>query len=466
LSQTRNKLIEHKALSIILGLGFAFKLLYLFFIGPAVFNNWALTTQDSFSYTNSFINLVNTGEYTHDTRFSEAAFGRLPVVAFIWGFFYLLFGQVNAYAAFAVFQILLDILAAYLVYKLFSKLFYEKVALIVSFAYVFFPLTIYFVVKTDTEYLALFLIIVVLYKLVHFKNDLKNCLLLAVFLVLGFYTRETLLLLIPISFFYLWRNYDLSLKKYFSISLLMFVLYLPWPVRNYLKSEQLILIHPLSAGYADYQKDMLGYMYWLYAWHSDQPDEYLAYSYRLGTEIKFPDEIFASESEKQLAINTIQLAQRCGTSFVEWQREAGKKTKCYGCYDDLIKSSFVLLKHSYKVNHPFIYYIKIPLQNLSKAFLKTSLTNSEEVSDVMFKSVMLARSLLLFIGVWACFYYRKLDYFNVTFIFLSIQYLFIVAILRQVEMRYLFQADVLILLAAVAFLADKFFKRKTEEKSY
>lgn len=443
-----------------MGAGLAFKLLYLFFIGPAVFSNWTLSTQDSHSYTNTFINLVNTGQYTHDPKFSEAAYGRLPVVVFVWGFFYLLLGSAKAYIGVALFQILLDVLATYLVYKLFYKLFNATTAVIVAFVYAFFPLTIYFVVKTDTEYLSLFLIITVFYKLLYYKDNLKNGLTLALLLALGFYIRETLLLLIPISFFYLWRNYDLSLKKYVSIFLVMLLLYLPWPIRNYVKSSELVLIKPLSAGYADYQKDMLGYMYWLYSWHCDQPDEYLAYSYKLEQEIKFPDEVFASQAEQQLAINTINLARRCGTSFIEWQRDAGKKTKCYGCYDNLIASSFSLLKNSYRSNHPFNYYIKVPLQNLFKAVFKTSLTVSNMAPGLLFKIMMLLRTLFLFIGLWACFYYRKVDYFKITFIFSGIMYFFIVAILRQVEMRYLFQADVLMLIAATAFLSEKIFKRK------
>jgi hypothetical protein len=457
------KIIDNKPLLIILLSGFVLKLLYLFVIGPAVFQNWTLTTQDSHSYTRTFINLVNTGNYTHDPKFLEASYGRLPVVVFLWGAFYLLLGEAKAYIGYAIFQILLDVVATYFIYKIFSKLFYEKMGLIVSFFHAFFPLTIYFVVKTDTEYLALFIVISVFYKLVHFKNDIKNSLSLVLLLAVGFYVRETLILLIPISFFYLWRNFDLGVKRYFFMALLFMIFYLPWPVRNYMLSDKIVVIKPLSAGYADYQKDMLGYMYWLYAWNSDQPDDYLAYAYKPEREIKFPEEVFANETEKQLATNTIRLAQRCGTSFIEWQRDQGIKTKCYGCYDDLIARSFALLKNNYKRDHPFNYYIKVPLQNSAKAFFKSSLTISGSAPETIFKIVMWMRSLLIFIGLGACFYYRKMEFFKITFIYFAVKYIFIVAVLRQVEMRYLFQSDVMIILAATAFIADKFFNKKLKE---
>ncbi len=460
MSQNKNKIINNKTLLIILASGFVLKVLYLFFIGPILFPNWTLTTQDSYSYTNTFINLVNTGNYTHNPDINEASYGRLPVVVFLWGIFYLMLGEAKAYVGFAVLQILLDVFATYLVFKIFSKLFHKKIALVVSFVYAFFPLTIYFVVRTDTEYISLFLIILVLYKLIYFKNNFKDVVILSLLLIFGFYIRETLLVLIPISFFYLWRNYDLSPQKYISILLILLTLYAPWPIRNYIKSGQIVLVRPLSAGYTDYQKDMLSYMYWLYAWHQDQPDNYLAYSYKLNEEIIFPNEVFANESEKQLAINTIHLARHCGTSFVEWQRGAGLKTKCYGCYDDLISRSFSLLKNSYKVNHPFKYYIKIPFQNLRKAIFKTTLTNSKTAPEIMFKMVMIIRCFLLFIGLFACFYYWKIDYFKMILFFFVVMYVFITAVLRQVEMRYLFQADVLILMTATAFVVNQFFQKK------
>lgn len=454
------KIINNKPLLLILVAGFILKLLYLFVVGPAVFQNWTLTTPDSHSYTNTFINLVNTGDYTHDHQFIDASYGRLPVVVFAWGIFYLVLGEAKAFIGLAVFQIILDVLATYLVYKIFLKLFSDRTALIVGLVYALFPLTFYFIVKTDTEYLSLFLIILVLHQLIYFKPDLRNCLMLGFLLILGFYIREILLILIPLSVFYLWRNHKLSFSKYVSMFLFMLVLYLPWPLRNYMKSERLILIKPLSAGYADYQRDMLGYMYWLYAWHNDQPDDYLAYAYHLEREIVFPDEVFASEAEKQLAVNTVKLARKCGTSFISWQREAGVKEKCYGCYDRLIARSFKLLKKSYKTNHPFNYYFKIPFQNLKKALFKTSLTYRNMAPEIPFKIFMAIRCLLIFIGLFACFSFWKEDYFKITLIFFCAIYFLVTALLRQVEMRYLFQVDVLILLAATAFLAEKFFKKK------
>jgi hypothetical protein len=245
--------------------GLVLKLFYLFVIGPKYIGDTLLMSNDSFSYTNSFFNLVNKGVYTHDISNPEAYYGRLPGVAFLWGLFYLLFGFTKAHLTFAIFQILLDALATVMVFRIISKYFNETVAVMVSFVYALFPLTFYFVVKTDTEYISLFFVILVFYQLVFFKPELKRCFLLGLTLVGGFYIRETLLLLIPLAFFYLYRNHKVSWKNYNVIFLVMLLLYLPWPARNYIRSSQIILIKPLSAGYREYNKDIVSYMYWLYA---------------------------------------------------------------------------------------------------------------------------------------------------------------------------------------------------------
>jgi hypothetical protein len=90
-----------------------------------------------------------------------------------------------------------------------------------------------------------------------------------------------------------------------------------------------------------------------------------------------------------------------------------------------------------------------------------SLTYSNAAPEIPFRIFMVLRSFLLFIGLAACFVYRKIDYFKITLIFFLAIYFLVTSLLRQVEMRYLFQADVLLLLAATTFLAEKFFRKKT-----
>lgn len=452
--------MKYKTLSVILALGFILKLIYIFFVGPIFFGPTLFTNADSYSYTDAIKNLIYHGSYSHDLTYPLASFGRLPAVSFIWGFFYLLVGS-KAYLCFALFQSVLDVFAVIMIFRIVKNYFNEKVGLCVALMHCLFPLTTFFIAHTSSEYLAAFVVIAVFYKLVFFKPDLKNYISLGILLVFGFYVREILLLLIPLSVIYVWKNFGINLKHNLITMLVMLVLYLPWPIRNYANSGDIILLKPYSSGYPEFQDDMLSYMFWLYSWHDGDPDEYLEYSFHLEKTVKFPDEIFENEYEKKLAYDLVRLAQHCGRSFIVWQRGAEWEHHQHDCdHTALISRGFDLLKHNYKMNHPYVYYFKVPLQNLKKAFFKASLKNKQHVNGPMFIAAMIFRSLMLLIGLIVCLINWRIDYFKACFFFFIVIYFVICFILRQVEMRYLFQADVLMLIAATAFIANLFYKKK------
>lgn len=463
LFQVSDKARTKKILYFILGSGFALKLLYLFVVGPAFFGDRLFINADSYSYTDAIKNLIHHGQYTHDLAYPLASFGRLPGVSFIWGFFYLLAGT-KAYLCFALFQCLLDILAAWMVFKIVKHYFNEFVALCVGAIYCLFPLTTFYAAHTSAEYLSLFIVIAVFHQLVFFRQTIQDYLWIAALLVFGFYVREILLLLIPLSFLYIWKNFGINIKMNIVTILVMLLLYLPWPVRNYLNSGQLILLKPYSSGYPEFQEDMFSYMFWLYAWHDGDPDEYLEYAFHLEKDVKFPEDIFENKYEKKLAYDLVRLAQHCGSSFIVWQRGAEWEHKNHSCdHTALISRGFDLLQRNYKMNHPFVYYIKIPFLNLKKAFFKSSLKNKHHVNTALFGVVMIFRSLVLFTGLFACFVSWKNDYFKMSFIFFFVMYFLVSFILRQVEIRYLFQADVLMLIAATSFVADRFYKIRSKK---
>lgn len=452
--------MKNKTLLIILGLGFILKLIYIFFVGPVFFGSTLFTNADSYSYTDAIKNLIHHGSYTHDLEYPLASFGRLPAVSFIWGFFYLLAGS-KAYLCFALFQSVLDVFAAIMIYKIVQKYFMAQVGLWVVLMHCLFPLTTFFIAHTSAEYLSVFVVIAVFYKLVFFKPDLRNYISLGILLVFGFYVREILLPLIPLSVIYVWKNFGFNLKHNLITMFIMLMLYLPWPVRNYLNSGEVILLKPYSSGYPAFQEDMFSYMFWLYSWHDGDPDEYLEYAFRLEKEVKFPEEIFENEYEKKLGYDLVHLAQHCGRSFIVWQKGAEWEHKQHDCdHTALISRGFDLLQRNYKMNHPGVYYFKVPLQNFKKAFFKSSLKNKQNVNGPMFTAAMMFRSLMLFIGLLVCLIKWRIDYFKLCFLFFVILYFVICCILRQVEMRYLFPADLLMLIAATAYVADLFYKKK------
>ncbi|MGZ4037426.1 MAG: glycosyltransferase family 39 protein, partial [Bacteroidia bacterium] len=438
MDQAANDRFYTKALFLILGSGLLFKLLYLFLIGPHVFGESLCVSNDTFSYTSSFINLVSTGRYTHNPDYEPAYYGRLPAVSFSWGIFYLIFGLANSYKAFAVFQIALDVLAGVFVFRIIDKFFHKKAALVSTVVYVFFPLTIYFVVKTGVEYLTVFFTIAVFYKLVFYKPTVRNSIALGLLLILGLFVKETLLLLLPIAFIYLFRNYSLKAKYYFIVLLTALCVYVPWPVRNYIRAGSLMLTKPVAAGYLGFKEDMMNYVYWMYSWHDVDMLDYFNAAYNDAAPIAYPKDIFNSPAEEELAHNLIKLGRRCGSSFAYWKKMKGLPPPECNCNNDkLIGRGFDLLRRNYIRTHFFVYYIKVPLQNMARALFKNSLTTPQGNIDILFKIVMGLRSALLLMGIAVCIAYRRHDFFVFNLIFFVVYYIFICAVFRHLEMRYL-----------------------------
>ncbi|HWY10773.1 MAG TPA: hypothetical protein VN026_05575, partial [Bacteroidia bacterium] len=57
----------------------------------------------------------------------------------------------------------------------------------------------------------------------------------------------------------------------------------------------------------------------------------------------------------------------------------------------------------------------------------------------------------------------QFDYFKISLIFSMGIYLFFSVVFRHIEMRYLFQADVVMMIAAMVFIAEKIKKKKIKQ---
>jgi hypothetical protein len=200
-------------------------------------------------------------------------------------------------------------------------------------------------------------------------------------------------------------------------------------------------------------------MYWIYAWHDSDIMDYFNASYNDTASISFPKEIFSSPTEERLAYDLIHLARHCGSSFVDWKRIAKIPVKESCNYDKLIAGGFALLEENYIRTHAFSYYVKIPLKNMRKAIFENHFSVRENIAGYS-RMIMSIRTVFILLGLIACLVYRHHDLFKMIFLFYIVHLIFFCAILRQVEIRYFFQADVMLWIAACCLLSGKFFLRK------
>ncbi|QNH61481.1 hypothetical protein [Hymenobacter sediminicola] len=417
---------------------------------------------DSFSYTRSFLNLWQTGHYTLEPLIPDASFGRLPGYPFFYGVHYLLFGPKWVNLALSVSQLLLDSSVILLLHNMMVR-WNGQVwpALLVALLYAAYPFAIVWTTIVGTETLNTFCTVVWLSLLTRPSKHRLHYALIGVVVVTTFFVRAYMGALLPISlvFILLWPQQEvLSRWQRAAWMLLGFgCLYIWWPVRNYVNHHQLVLVKPASAGYANQREDMQAYLDWLHAWTNDNTTwvEGLVQDKPL----RYPHEIFSSAQEERRAYALTNLAARCGGSFHLRRFDTHDyrlvlPERFHNC-NRQISAGFDSLRLSYIQRHPLKYGTAVPFANLQKAFLKSTTIHQDSAgAKVLLQRILFSyRTLLLLLGIvglvagrrqphfWPVAWYFVFIYFYVSFDF------------RSLEMRYLLQGDVLLLLPAAWLMA-------------
>jgi hypothetical protein len=467
------KFISSNGLFYIVLAGFILRLLFLL-KGASLYygaGNKAFINNDSASYTLSFINLLVKGAYTFNPDNPEAAFGRLPGYPLFWGLHFLFYGKEKVYLAVAITQIILDCISIILIYKIVKSLTSNvRASITAAIIYAAYPFIIVWTTITGTELLGSFVTLLFFYNLFILKESLVKPMIIGVNIALAFYIREYLGILIVCSIIYYFNRSNL--KDFFFkstyICFVFFIFYIPWPIRNYILSNKLILIKTVTAGYDRYSVDVASCRAWIYCWSTDA-DFYLS-KIASTDEIDFiPKSTFTSEADEKLFFSALTEARHCGSGFYNWK--TNKRLDQENCNADLAKQ-FEKLKSNYIKNNLFKYYTSVPLKNILKAFFKNDLTeanynlNSSTLKSLSVPVLFIYRSILVVLGFITCFVYIRKREIKVILFFTSFMYLFISCIIRQVEMRYLLQADIILLIPTSLLITNlvSYLKDKKSEK--
>jgi hypothetical protein len=423
------------------------------------------TNGDSSSYMMSFKNLVEHGAYTFDFLEPEASFGRLPGYPFFYGVHYLIFGEQHAMQAVACTQIFLDCVSIVLIFLITSKLVSESnynAPYVASSIYAIYPFIIVWTTIIGTELLATFLILSWFYTLLSNSKSWSHYFLLGIEIALLFYVREFLGITLLITCLYFLFSKNEGWKQAIRACVLVGVgfgaLYIWWPARNYIYQHRVVLVKPERAGFANYKVDMTSYLDWVHSWSNEST--YWLQQALVNSHPNFPAAIFASPQEQEQAQFLVKQANECGSSFYLYKNlakihyddvQAMRNNKDYTieCNAE-IQQGFDRLRISFKQRHPIAYYMKVPLENLYKVVFKSGTQSSDGASK---KGLILAlvfgyRTLLLIIGIIGLIVYRRVKGVQPIIVFWTFMVVFLCWYFRQLEMRYLLQADVLLLIPA------------------
>jgi len=446
------------------------------------------TNGDSYSYALSFQNLLHYGRYTFDLTEPDAAVGRLPGYPFFYGLHYLVFGPKWVLFATACTQAVLDTLGIWLIYSITARLAGERswAPLLAALLLATYPFSIVWTTITGTETLGLFLVLLWWAVFILAQPKTTNLLLLGGLLALIVYVREFLGLCLAVTLFcLLFRNWTAQvgitrLRPIAWVLIGFLMLYVWWPVRNYVTLARFIPLKPAAAGYANLREDAQESLAWMLTWTNDvtaSTNELLT-----APNPSFPADVISTPAEHQLIDSLVMLSRTCASSFhvrlkpgavaagpdgaltdsMRYYRAQLGNTLHYNNCNAIVSKGFRRLRESYIHRHPLRARVDVPLQNFEKIIFKSQLNSeggplntTQRLTTLLFawRSLVLVMGL---IGAWK--FRRKVDLWP-AILFAGGIFCFMAVVFRTMEMRYLLQADVLMLVPA-ALLASLWLPRR------
>lgn len=264
-------------------------------------------------------------------------------------------------------------------------------------------------------------------------------------------------ILLPITCIYLLFSrrisWSVSVRHCVLVGLGFGALYIWWPARNYVSQHRVMLVKPERAGFPNYKPDMVSFLDWVHGWSNES--SYWLQQVLTNPHPAFPADIFASPQEKARAQALVQQANECGSSFLVYRAGApapvyatpGKYQLSTGNCNIQVSQGFEQLRQSFKQRNTLVYYTRVPLANLRKVFFKSGTQGSDGATkkQLLLGVIFGYRTLLLILGIIGLIVYRKKAGIQPILIFWVFIVVFMCWYFRQLEMRYLLQADVLLL---------------------
>lgn len=450
----------HPVLGIII-LGFILRIVFLFFFGEAF---WARTnifvSNDTMAWANSIENLIKHGTYSVDINNPYGYFGRLPGYSFFIGFFYLLVGQnwERAFPLIAWTQILLDCINIFFIYNIAKNLFKTNhLSLVVALIYACYPFVIVWTPVAYSETLSIFFLLGGFYFL---SRGIKHTDLIwaAVFWGVGSLFRPQLLFLLPSACLFLYlQEKTINLKVIKQILLFGFIFivsYSPWPLRNYVNHKKMILTQDLR-GFSNWNIDVVSFMQYIYSVKPEWEPQFSQIIQNKPVDYPFLSPVPTSDSiQFQKAV---RLSQNCGSGFCKWKGYWNKEFNLSLSCNQEIKQLYDDLRMKQIKNKPFEFYVRVPLLNLKKAVFKEQLVVSKNKIQSLANLLFIYRSFMILLGLLGCILmFRKKDRHIALAVFcLSYFLLAYLALcagtlpqMRNIEIRYFLQADILLIIPA------------------
>ncbi|MDB5274321.1 MAG: hypothetical protein JWO58_2688 [Chitinophagaceae bacterium] len=449
------------ALRILYALFFARYISHTYFNVDAVFQN----AGDFSDWFRAIKNWVKTGEYTVDPNNANGYFSRMPGYALFIGLFYYIFNEPYYLYAIGYAQILLDSAVIFFIYRIYTHLFPQsRYKYIAPILYAFNPINIFWAPVLLSESLSVFLMMLAIYL---YTCHTHKYTFFYIGLIIGFdiLVRPQLgifaLVFFLVHVLYVVRH-TWDMKKTYALVLFLsgiFLTYGLWPIRNYVFHQRVVLTHDIS-GIEIWGPDVSAYMEYIYSiqtnWEPQMSQIVTNQPFTINKKIAY-----AVPSDSADLAKAIYLSKHCGSGFSHWQGYWKASLSTDGC-DQEIVSLFKKLQHHQVTYRPLHFWLFLPLQSLQKCLFKMDVYPSSSRAFFSLTSIVfLFRSFMILAGIAGSVFLLKSAYNNmvtVIFIFFMAWYLILCfgppLYMRNIEIRYLLQADTAMLIPASYFFSS------------
>ncbi|MGE0453002.1 MAG: hypothetical protein AB7O37_02530 [Vicinamibacteria bacterium] len=232
-----------------------------------------------------------------------------------------------------------------------------------------------------------------------------------------------------------------------------------WPSRNLILHDRLLMTQDLRGWptpvWAD---DTLAFLRYIYSVKEDWQPQFG--QILKGGRVDWPpaSKVFPGDAER--LDQAVKMARTCGSGFSRWPGFAGQVVVGQNC-DSQIASSFAELRDRQVALNPWHFWVRVPTSNLKKALFKSAFHDQGNPARRLAALLFHYRSALLLAGVAGAMLAlrRRDDPHGLMFLCLA-GFVGLYAVLcfgtgpqmRNIEMRYLLPADVLLLFPAAYLL--------------
>lgn len=434
-------------LALVFAVALLVRLVYAFYLQKYFSGGFGFTTNDTSSYMDSFINLVNHGSYCFDLKIRDSCFYRLPTYPFFLGIQKYLLPDYY-WISIAILQTALDAVSCCLAVLIAREIgIKERGLLIVALLFVFYPFTIFWIPIQGPEIVGTFLVILTAYLILCVKNERLAIVFSGLSLVLGVWSKQYIAALIPsMLFFFMARSNSGKIIRSAVFFAGVFIIgYSPWIVRNLINYGEPAVLMGHTNGVRAHMPDYNNGMFFVALFYENQAPEMSNITHN--GKLSLPESDFSRIHRDEIN-HVASDAFKCGPSYRAW-RDGSTDARSDDC-DQLVADGFAKLTQQAKAEMPFMEYYRTAFESFSKGFFKTSFYESKGSSHVQMYLfnyrgflIVLAvltiflvdgrRQLVFVVGV-LCFWF-------LTLFVLCFEY-------RHLEMRYLLMADSLMLICS------------------